>query len=81
MAFKILFVGTKSLSRCIPFLKGMDRLLIHNNAKRNNFIFHLPIRYCSLELQKTIVRCSHENIRIHPVFKDYRLIVSIVNSQ
>ena len=26
-------------------------------------IFYLPIRYCSLELQRIIVRFSHENVR------------------
>ena len=26
-------------------------------------IFYLPFRYCSLELQKIIVRFSHENVR------------------
>ena len=40
-------------------------------------IFYLPIRYCSLELQKIIVRFSRENVRMHPVFKEFR---SIVNS-
>ena len=36
-------------------------------------------RVCSLELQKTIVRCSDENVRIHHVFKDYRLVFNIVH--
>ena len=40
-------------------------------------IFYLPIRYCSFELQKIIVRFSRENVRMHPVFKEFR---SIVNS-
>ena len=31
-------------------------------------IFYLPIRYCSLKLQKTVVRFSHENVRMHHVF-------------
>ena len=39
-------------------------------------IFYLPIRYCSLELQKIIVRFSRENVRMHPVFKEFRLIVN-----
>ena len=43
-------------------------------------IFHLPIRYCSLELPKNIFQCSHENVGMHSVFKDYRSIVNIVNS-
>ena len=41
-------------------------------------IFYLPIRYCSLELQKIILRFSRENVRMHPVFKEFR---SIVNSR
>ena len=40
-------------------------------------IFYLPIRYCSFELQRIIVRFSRENVRMHPVFKEFR---SIVNS-
>ena len=40
-------------------------------------IFYLPIRYWSLELQKIIVRFGHENIRMHPVLKEYRSIINI----
>ena len=70
--------------RCVvvpAFLKSLDRLLIREfmimlSALISNFFF-LPIRYCSLELQKIIVRFSRENVRMHPVFKEFR---SIVNS-
>ena len=62
------------------FLKSLDRLLIREFIVILSAlisIFYLPIRYCSLELQKIIVRFSRENIRMHPVFKEFR---SIVNS-
>ena len=68
------------MEECIPFLKSLDRLLISEFIIMLSAlisIFYLPIRYCSLELQKIIVRFSRENGRMHPVFKEFR---SIVNS-
>ena len=62
------------------FLKSLDGLLIREFLIMLSAlisIFYLPIRYCSLELQKIIVRFSRENVRMHPVFKEFR---SIVNS-
>ena len=62
------------------FLKSLDRFLIREFIIMLSAlisIFYLLIRYCSLELQKIIVRFSSENIRMHPVFKEFR---SIVNS-
>ena len=61
-------------------LKSLDRLLISEFIIMLSAlisIFYLPIRYCSLELQKIIVRFSRENVRMHPVLKEFR---SIVNS-
>ena len=39
--------------------------------------FYLCIRYCVLELQKNIVRLSHENIRI---FEEFRSIVNMLRA-
>ena len=60
------------------FLKSLDRLLIREFIIMLSAlisIFYLPISYCSLELQKIIVRFSCENVRMHPVFKVFRSIV------
>ena len=62
------------------FLKSLDRFLIREFIIMLSAlisIFYLLIRYCSLELQKIIVWFSRENVRMHPVFKQFR---SIVNS-
>ena len=64
----------------VAFLKCLDRLLIREFIIMLSAlisIFYLPIRYCSLELQKSIVRFSRENVRMHSAFKEFR---SIANS-
>ena len=44
-------------------------------------IFYLPIRYCSLELQKNIVRFSSVNVRMYPVLKSIdRLLISWIRN-
>ena len=44
-------------------------------------IFYLPIRYCSLELQKNIVRFSPVNVRMYPVLKSIdRLLISWIRN-
>ena len=56
------------------FLKSLDRFLIREFIIMLSAlisIFYLLIRYCSLELQKIIVRFSRENVRMHPVFKEF----------
>ena len=83
MVVGILEVSTVYERPCVvvpAFLKSLDRFLIREFIIMLSAlisIFYLLIRYCSLELQKIIVRFSCENVRIHPVFKEVR---SIVNS-
>ena len=44
-------------------------------------IFYLPIRYCSLELQKNIVRFSPVSVRMYPVLKSIdRLLISWIRN-
>ena len=44
-------------------------------------IFYLPIRYCSLELQKNIVRFNPVSVRMYPVLKSIdRLLISWIRN-
>ena len=68
---------------CIPFIKRMDRLYREFIILLSVMIsiFYLPIRYCSLDLQKITVRFSHENVRgCIPFLKSLDRLLNGVNS-
>ena len=78
--FKVCTVHERPCVVVPAVLKSLDRFLIREFIIMLSAlisIFYLLIRYCSLELQKIIVRFSREDVRMHPFFKEFR---SIVNS-